>query len=204
MGRKGEGRKGYRVGDWFSLVSISPRHVDDYRWLSRPPLFPLRCTLYTCYLFSRAPFHPLPTGNTGEFVPTFPYCRCRLDRGRKTMTAPLEKNREPWIFPFFFAPPSSPSHSPSRNSLVLPFVLYIPRVVGPWVFVEKKKKRGERIRSFFFFPKENHRRVSNIREFGSRIIFDLSIPSIFAFLKMCQVTAKHGLFRRGNKNLYGR
>lgn len=153
-------------------------------------MFPLRCTLYTCYPFSLAPFHPLPlAGNTGEFVPTFPYCRCRLDRGRKTMTAPLEKNREPWIFPFFFAPPSSPSHSPSRNS---PFCFIYS--AGCWSVSfrrKKKKKRGERIRSFFFFPKENHRRVSNIREFGSRVIFDLSIPSIFAFLKMCQVTAKH-------------
>lgn len=45
------------------------------------------------------------------------------------MTAPLEKNREPWIFPFFF----SPLPLPPRILLleILPFVLYIPPVVGP-------------------------------------------------------------------------
>lgn len=115
-------------------------------------MFPLRCTLYTCYLFSRAPFHPLPTGNTGEFVPTFPYCRCRLDRGRKTMTAPLEKNREPWIFPFFFAPPSSPSHSPSRNS---PFCFIYSAGCWSVSFRRKKKKKGEKeLGHFFFFQKK--------------------------------------------------
>lgn len=121
--------------------------TDDYRGR--------RCFLcvapFIRYPFSLTPFHPLPAGNTGEFVPTFPYCRCRLDRGRKTMTAPLEKNREPWIFPFFFAPPSSPSHSPSRNS---PFCFIYSAGCWSVSFRRKKKKKGEKeLGHFFFFSK---------------------------------------------------
>lgn len=112
MERKG-GREGLGIGfRWFPFHRGTWMITDDYRGR--------RCFLCVAP-FILAPFLPPPfTGgkNTGEFVPTFPYCRCRLDRGRKTMTGlRSEKNREPWIFPFLFPSPLAFSFSKFSRSI---------------------------------------------------------------------------------------
>lgn len=147
---------------WFPFHRGTWMITDDYRGR--------RCFLCVAP-FILAPFLPLPAGNTGEFVPTFPYCRCRLDRGRKTMTAPLEKNREPWIFPFSYPPPRILLLEILSSSLL--FYIFHGLLVRDF---SPKKREKERKNQVIFLFKGNHRSYSRI---WIRSSFDLSTrPSI--------------------------
>lgn len=97
----------------------------------------------------------------------------------------------------FSSPPLS--HSPSRNSLVLSFVLIYSTSCWSVTFCrekKKRKKRGEKeLGHFLFF---SPKRKSPI-EFGFDRSFDLSTrPSIHS--RSLKRVKKHRLFRRGNKN----
>lgn len=179
MERREEGREG--LCGW-GLLFVGSHFTAARGWLPMTiEAAVVSFALHPLYLhpFSR-PLSPVTSGEHRWICPDFSILS--LSFGSRTKNNDGSAREKSRAVDFSISLPS-PSHSPSRNSLVLPFVLYIPRVVGPWLFAEKKRK-GEEELGHFSFQRKPPIIFANLDSIVVRFINSSIHP--FSQFKICQ------------------